>query len=68
VTRIVLSRALVLLALEPNGNLCGIVHVSLTRLQQAQSPLDRLPATPGEGKAYVVGVTPRRFRRSARIA
>jgi len=29
----------------------GYIHVSLTRLQQAQSPLDRLPATPGEGKA-----------------
>ena len=28
----------------------GYIHVSLTRLQQAQSPLDRLPATPGEGK------------------
>jgi integrase/recombinase XerC len=29
----------------------GYIHVSLTRLQQAQSPFDRLPATPGEGKA-----------------
>src|SRR5215470_16849652 len=29
----------------------GYIHVSLTPLQQAQSPLDRLPATPGEGKA-----------------
>jgi site-specific recombinase XerD len=28
----------------------GYIHVSLTRLQQAQSPLDRLPATPGRGK------------------
>ena len=29
----------------------GYIHVSLTRLQQAPSPLDRLPTTPGEGKA-----------------
>ena len=28
----------------------GYIHVSLTRLQQAQSPFDRLPTTPGEGK------------------
>jgi len=26
-------------------------HVSLTRIQQASSPLDRLPALPGEGNA-----------------
>jgi integrase/recombinase XerD len=29
----------------------GYIHVSLTRLQQVQSPLDRLPAMPGEGQA-----------------